>query len=212
MRTTAPGPASREWSPAKSIALRSTPGACSVTYPRRWPGPSERGAFGGTRHQIPNMKTKIIRFAFACILPFAFVGCSGSSHYPIVVADAPHQITLGKGPGPETPYEINATSGIQLDISQVQFTVNGATVKPDTVYIFNGSRKLYHLPQPISGNVVILDASTLEAVNAPGFQAGPPFEGFQSGHRLMLHVGRENTANPVYEHMTNDWVALILVK
>jgi hypothetical protein len=157
------------------------------------------------------MKT-IIRFAFACILPFAFAGCSKSSHDTVVVADAAHRITLGHGPGREEPYEIDPASGIQVDISQIQFTIDGATVKPDTVYIFNGSRKLYHLAQPISGNVVVLDASTLNAIKAPTFDVGPAFEGFQSGHKLMLHVGRENASNPGYETMTAEWVALIMVK
>ena len=152
------------------------------------------------------MKTKIIRFAFAFILPLAFAGCSGSSHNPVVVADTDHRITLGSGPGPELPYEIGSATGIRLDISQVQLTVNGATVKPDTVYLFDGAQNLYHLTQPINDNVVILDASSLNAVT------GEPFGGFRSGHHLLVHVGREDSANPGYEHMTAEWVALIVVK
>lgn len=152
-----------------------------------------------------------IKIVSACVL-LLMAGCTGSSHYPMVVADADHQITLGQGSGPETPYEIAANSGIRLDISHIQFTTGGSTVTPNAVYIFNGSRKLYHLAKPISGNVVILDASTLDAVDAPGFPAGPSFEGFQPGHRLMLHVGRENPDNLGYTNMTADWVSLILVK
>jgi hypothetical protein len=161
--------------------------------------------------KFKNMKIQTVSITFACILSLT-AGCTGSSRYPLVVADSDHRITLGKGPGPETPYEIDAASGIQLDISQIQFTIGGATVKPDTVYIFNGSKKLYHLAKAISGNAVVLDASTLNAINGPAFQAGPPFEGFQPGHRLMLHLGRENSGNPGYETMTAEWVALIMVK
>jgi hypothetical protein len=157
------------------------------------------------------MKTQTISMTFACILSLV-AGCTGSSQYPLVVADADHRITLGHGPGREEPYEINPASGIQVDISQIQFTIDGATVKPDTVYLFNGANKLYHLAQPISGNVVRLDASTLNAVPAPNGVTGPPFEGFQSGQHLMLHVGRENPGDPSYEHMTAEWVALIMVK
>ena len=151
------------------------------------------------------MKSRIIRFTWACALAIAFAGCSNSSHNTVLVADADHRIILGQRQEPKY-YEIDVVSGIQVDTSQIQFTTGGATVKPDTVYIFNGAKKLYHLAPPISGNVVLLDASTLNAVT------GPPFEGFQSGYHLMLHVGRENPRNPGYEYMTADWAALILVK
>ena len=151
------------------------------------------------------MKTRNILFAGACGLLFAFAGCSNPSN-TVLVCDPDHQITLGQGHGPELPYEILPGSGIKLDVSKIQFTIGGAIVKPDTVYIFNGAEKLYHLAQPISGDFVVLDASTLNALT------GPPFEGFQSGHHLLLHVGRENAANPGYERMTAEWVALIVVK
>jgi hypothetical protein len=161
---------------------------------------------GGIEHHMTIMKSRIISFAWACVLLLAFVGCSNSSHNPVVIADADHRITLGSGTGAELPYEIDSATGIQLDISKVQFTANGATVQPDTVYLFDGAQNLFHLAKPINGNVILLDASSLKAVT------GAPFEGFRPGHHLMLHVGRENPANPGYEHMTDDWAALIIVK
>lgn len=152
------------------------------------------------------MKSRIIRLAFACVLPFTLIGCSNSFHNPVLVADADHRITLGRSPGPELPYEIISASGIQLDISQVQFTANGASVGPDTVYLFDGAPNLYHLTSPLDGKVVFLDASSLNTVT------GKPFGGFRTGHHLVLHVGRENPANPGYGHMKDDWAALIVVK
>jgi hypothetical protein len=160
------------------------------------------------------MNSRIVRLAWVLVLSFAFAGCSDSSNsssHTVLVADADHQIVVGQPQEPKY-YEIDPASGVQVDISQIQFTIGGASVKPDTVYIFNGSKKLYHLAQPISGNVVVLDASTLNAVKGPLFEAGPAFKGFQSGHHLMLHVGRENPGNPNYETMSAEWVAMIMVK
>jgi hypothetical protein len=160
-------------------------------------------SLGSIEHHMTIMKSRIIRFAWACVLSSAFVGCSNSTPKTVVVADADHQILPGSG-RPQTPYEIPAASGIQLDIGQLQ----GATVKPDTVQFFDGMKHLYRLAQPINGNVILLDASTLNAT------IGPAFEGFKSGHHYVLHVGRAKPGNhpPGDDDMTDDWVALIIVK
>lgn len=147
------------------------------------------------------MKSGIIGLAWVFVLSFAFAGCSNSSHNTVLVADADHRILVN---GPQIPYEITPASGIQLDLTQLQ----AATAKPDTVQFFDGTKHLYRFAQPINGNVILLDASTLTAT------IGPPFEGFKSGHHHVLHVGRAKPGNhpPGNDDMTDDWVAYIIVK
>jgi hypothetical protein len=157
------------------------------------------------------MKKQIICSTLACVLSLALIGCTGSSHNTLLVADGEHQIEVGSGKNPSA-YEIFPTSGIRLDIGHFHFTEGGATVTPDTVQIWDVAPTRYRLAQPIVTNVIVLDASTLTNV----VSGGPPFAGFRSGHHLMVNVGRVlSPAQAPYEApgaMTYDWVGLIIVK
>lgn len=139
-------------------------------------------------------------------MALAFSGCSNSSGNNVVVVDGDHKILLHGGNGPQLPYEIRPASGIQVDISHYQFVAeDGASVKPDTVKLYDTAKHVYRL-HPISGDVMTLDASTLNTLQ------GPDFEGFKPGHHLVLHVGRDNTGKPGAGDMIDDWVALIVVR
>jgi hypothetical protein len=151
---------------------------------------------------------KIIHITLACFLSLAFAGCSGSSNYPVVVADEEHLINLGSQK--DTPaYEIEPAGGVRLDIGQFKFIVGGATVTPDTVQVWDVAPTRYrlHLAQPITNNVIVLDANTLSNV----VSGGPAFQGFRPGHRLMVNVGRLSPLDVEPDHMTYDWEGLIIV-
>jgi hypothetical protein len=151
------------------------------------------------------MKNQIIG-TLACVLSLALIGCTGSSHDTLLVADSEHQIEAGGAKNPSA-YEIHPTSSIRLDIGHFQFTEGGATVTPDTVQVWDAAPTRYRLAQPIVGNVIVLDASTL--TNATGASA---FPGFRSGHKIMINVGRAKPIADDPKFMTYDWVGLIIVK
>jgi len=159
------------------------------------------------KSRITIMKIQIIRFAAACVLALALVGCSGSSHYTVVAADAEHQILLGNGKNPP-PYEIIPSAGIRLDIGHFEFTEKGATVTPDMVQVTRHARNdRYRLAQPLAGNVILLDLTTLTNV-----ADGSSFPGFASGDQVMVNVGRVKPTALTPDNMTYDWTGLILVK
>jgi hypothetical protein len=156
--------------------------------------------------KIGIMKPGIVCFGWACLMALAFSGCSNSSGNNVVVVDGDHKILLHGGNGAQLPYEIRASSAIQLDISHYQFMAeDGSSVKPDTVKLYDTAKRVYRL-YPISGALMTLDAGTLNTVQ------GPAFEGFKPGHHLVLHVGRDNSGKPGAADMIDDWVALIIVK
>jgi len=134
-------------------------------------------------------------------------GCGGSTHYPAVVADPAHSIEPGSHKD-TAAYGIHSAPGIQLDIGQFQFVSGGTAVRPDTIQVWDVAPTRCRLSQPITGNVISLDATTLTNVAA----GGPPFQGFRPGHRIMINVGRTqfNAYDPHY--MTYDWTGLVIVK
>lgn len=146
-----------------------------------------------------NIQTKSI--AAACIL-LLVAGC-GKSSYPVVTADEDHHFVLGVHEPP--PYEIMPAAGIHLDISHFQFMRNGASFTPDTVQVWNHSKR-YRLAGPIAPDM-ILDASTL--TNATGTES---FPGFESGDHVMIAVGVAHPTDLTPEYMSYDWEALVLVK
>jgi len=119
----------------------------------------------------------------------------------VLVTDGEHQFLPSSQK--RTPYEIDAASGIRLDVGHFQFTEGGAAVTPDTVQLWYESVNLgiYRLAQPIVTNIFVLDAHTLKTIH------GPDFTGFRSGQQFLVGVGRATPDNLVVV-----WSGFITVK